>query len=92
MTSLHGTAPATTIPYALTRLGTIMTAEPDNPLEAEGVLNPGTAWGPDGALYLYPRVVAAGNNRASGATRGGCSHYLTCESFRRRRAQFRSLA
>ncbi|MFP3608369.1 hypothetical protein, partial [Paraburkholderia sp. SIMBA_053] len=39
----------------------IMTADPADPLEAEGVLNPGTAWGPDGELYLYPRVVAEGN-------------------------------
>ena len=38
-----------------------MTADPADPLEAEGVLNPGTAWGPDGDLYLYPRIVAAGN-------------------------------
>ncbi len=49
------------VPYALSRVGTIMTARTDDPLEAEGVLNPGTAWGPDGELYLYPRVVAAGN-------------------------------
>ncbi|MFB4352589.1 glycosidase [Microbacterium sp. LS_15] len=51
----------TAIPYALTRLGVIMTADPGDPLEAEGVLNPGTAWGPDGELYLFPRVVAEGN-------------------------------
>lgn len=50
-----------TIPYALDRLGTIMTADPHDPLEVEGVLNPGTAWGPDGELYLYPRIVAGGN-------------------------------
>lgn len=56
------TPPLTTaVPYALTRLGQIMTADPQNSLEAEGVLNPGTAWGPDGELYLYPRVVAVGN-------------------------------
>jgi predicted GH43/DUF377 family glycosyl hydrolase len=61
MTSLPGTAPATTVPYSLSRLGTIMTANTDDPLEVEGVLNPGTAWGQDGELYLYPRVVAAGN-------------------------------
>lgn len=61
MTSLRDIASTPAIPYALTRVGTIMTAEPGDPLEAEGVLNPGTAWGPDGALYLYPRVVAAGN-------------------------------
>ncbi|MGV2904021.1 glycosidase [Microbacterium sp. AGC62] len=61
MTPFPSSAPTTAIPYALTRLGTIMTADPADPLEAEGVLNPGTAWGPDGELYLYPRVVAEGN-------------------------------
>ena len=61
MTSTPPLALASAVPYALTRLGTIMTADPNDPLEAEGVLNPGTAWGPDGELYLYPRVVAAGN-------------------------------
>lgn len=30
-------------------------------LEAEGVLNPGSARGRDGRLWLFPRVVAAGN-------------------------------
>lgn len=61
MTPRHDTASAIAIPYALRRRGTIMTADPGDPLEAEGVLNPGTAWGPDGELYLYPRVVAEGN-------------------------------
>lgn len=61
MTDTDGFRPASTVPYALRRVGTIMTADPDNPLEAEGVLNPGTAWGPDGQLYLYPRIVADGN-------------------------------
>lgn len=61
MTPLPGTAPTTAIPYALNRIGTIMSADPSDPNEAEGVLNPGTAWGPDGELFLYPRVVAAGN-------------------------------
>lgn len=51
----------TTIPYTLRRIGTLMTAEAGDPLEAEGVLNPGTAWGPDGELYLFPRIVAEGN-------------------------------
>lgn len=49
------------VPYALRRIGVLMSADPSDPLEAEGVLNPGTAWGPDGELYLYPRVVAQGN-------------------------------
>ena len=49
------------MPYALERRGVIMTSDPHDPQEAEGVLNPGTAWGPDGELYLYPRIVAEGN-------------------------------
>ena len=31
-----------------------MSADARDPLEAEGVLNPATAWGSDGDLYLYP--------------------------------------
>jgi len=43
------------------RLGMIMEPEPGNPLEVEGVLNPAAARGPDGHLYLFPRLVAKGN-------------------------------
>ena len=50
-----------TVPYTLTRAGTLMRPEPGNPDEAEGVLNPASGWGPDGRLYLLPRLVAAGN-------------------------------
>jgi predicted GH43/DUF377 family glycosyl hydrolase len=45
----------------LERLGQLMEPEPGNPLEVEGVLNPAAARGPDGELYLFPRVVAHGN-------------------------------
>lgn len=38
-----------------------MAPEPGNAHEVEGVLNPGAARGPDGALYLFPRLVAEGN-------------------------------
>src|SRR4051794_30678811 len=38
-----------------------MVPDPDDPLEAEGVLNPATGWSPDGTLYLFPRLVARGN-------------------------------
>ncbi len=62
-------ASVATVPYALRRLGTIMEPEPGNLLEAEGVLNPGTAWGPDGELYLFPRLVAAGNVSRIGRAR-----------------------
>jgi predicted GH43/DUF377 family glycosyl hydrolase len=50
-----------TPPYTLTRLGVLMTPEPGNELEAEGVLNPASGFGPDGTLYLLPRLVAKGN-------------------------------
>ena len=52
---------AQTIPYSLTRMGVIMTPEEGNDLEAEGVLNPASGRGPDGELYLLPRLVASGN-------------------------------
>jgi predicted GH43/DUF377 family glycosyl hydrolase len=48
-------------PYRLTRVGVVMTPEDGNDLEAEGVLNPASGRGPDGELYLLPRLVAAGN-------------------------------
>lgn len=38
-----------------------MEPRPADPLELEGVLNPATLVGPDGALYLFPRMVAEGN-------------------------------
>lgn len=47
--------------FKLKRLGTIMVPEPGNEMEAEGVLNPAAVRGPDGALYLFPRMVAKGN-------------------------------
>ncbi len=50
-----------TPPFTLTRVGVLMTPEPGNELEAEGVLNPASGFGPDGKLYLLPRLVAAGN-------------------------------
>jgi beta-1,2-mannobiose phosphorylase / 1,2-beta-oligomannan phosphorylase len=46
-----------------------MEPEPGNPLEAEGVLNPAAARGPDGALYLFPRLVARGNYSRIGIAR-----------------------
>ena len=47
--------------FKLHRVRTIMESEPGNELEAEGVLNPAAVRGPDGALYLFPRLVAKGN-------------------------------
>ena len=38
-----------------------MRPDPDAPFEAEGVLNPASGRGPDGNLWLLPRLVAKGN-------------------------------
>jgi predicted GH43/DUF377 family glycosyl hydrolase len=51
----------TTIPFHMRRLSVIMRGDPHNSEEALGVLNPATARAPDGRLYMFPRVVAAGN-------------------------------
>lgn len=55
--------------FKLQRLGVLMEPEPGNPQEVEGVLNPAVARGPDGALYLFPRVVAKGNYSRIGIAR-----------------------
>lgn len=47
--------------FQLHRLGMLMEPEPGNPHEVEGVLNPAAARGPDGNLYIFPRLVARGN-------------------------------
>ena len=57
------------VPYRLTRLGIIMSGDPNAPYEVEGVLNPATAWGADGELYLYPRLVAERNVSRVGKAR-----------------------
>jgi len=53
----------------LHRLGQIMEPEPGNPMEVEGVLNPAAIRGPDGELYLFPRLVAKGNYSRIGIAR-----------------------
>jgi len=53
----------------LKRLGLIMEPEPGNPQEIEGVLNPAATRGPDGKLYLFPRLVAKGNYSRIGIAR-----------------------
>jgi len=55
--------------FQLQRLGVLMAPEPGNPLEVEGVLNPAAARGPDGGLYLFPRLVAKGNYSRIGIAR-----------------------
>lgn len=67
MTISRSNAPE--IPYVLDRIGVLMRPEPGNPLEVEGVLNPATAWGTDGELYLFPRLVSAGNVSRVGRAR-----------------------
>jgi len=47
----------------------VMEPEPGNPLEADGVLNPAAVRGSDGQLYLFPRLVAAGNYSRIGIAR-----------------------
>ena len=55
--------------FELQRLGLLMEAEPGNPQELEGVLNPAAMRGPDGELYLFPRLVARGNYSRIGIAR-----------------------
>jgi beta-1,2-mannobiose phosphorylase / 1,2-beta-oligomannan phosphorylase len=47
----------------------LMEPEPGNLQEEEGVLNPGAARGPDGHLYLFPRLVAKCNYSRIGIAR-----------------------
>ena len=55
--------------FQLQRLGEVMKPVPGDPLEAEGVLNPAAVRGPDGELYLFPRVVARDNYSRIGIAR-----------------------
>jgi predicted GH43/DUF377 family glycosyl hydrolase len=55
--------------FKLKRLGMIMQPEPGNSREIEGVLNPAIVRGPDGKLYLFPRMVAKGNYSRIGIAR-----------------------
>ena len=55
--------------FTLQRLGLVMEPEPGNPQEIEGVLNPAAVRGPDGKLYLFPRLVARGNYSRIGIAR-----------------------
>src|ERR1700712_3365596 len=55
--------------FKVQRLCTLMIPEPGNELEVEGVLNPAAVRGPDGHLYLFPRLVAKGNYSRIGIAR-----------------------
>ncbi len=57
------------VPFQMERLGLIMEPDPTIPEEQEGVLNPAAARGPDGALYLFPRIVGPGNYSRVGIAR-----------------------
>ncbi len=58
-----------TATFELKRLGMLMEPEPGNPQEVEGVLNPAAVRGPDGQLYLFPRLTARGNYSRIGIAR-----------------------
>jgi hypothetical protein len=60
---------ATGLDFAATRLGVIMSPEPGQPHEAWGVLNPGGARSADGAMQLFPRLIAEGNYSRIGHAR-----------------------
>jgi beta-1,2-mannobiose phosphorylase / 1,2-beta-oligomannan phosphorylase len=64
-----GSRPGSVESVKLKRLGLIMEPEPGNPNEIEGVLNPAAIRGPDGELYLFPRLVAKGNYSRIGIAR-----------------------
>ena len=55
--------------FQLRRLGLVMEPEPGHPQEVEGVMNPAVVRGPDGHLYLFPRLVARGNYSRIGIAR-----------------------
>lgn len=69
MSALDDAAPSLRAPFELRRLGIVMEPEAGNPYEAEGVLNPAAVRGPDGQLYLFPRLVARGNYSRIGIAR-----------------------
>ena len=69
----------TAFPRPLRRLGVVMEPDPADLREAEGVLNPAVARGPDGQLYLLPRLVAPATTPAS-AWRGSSSTGTTPRS------------
>ena len=55
--------------FKLHRICTIMKPEEGNEFEVEGVLNPAVTRGPDGELYLFPRLVAKNNYSRIGIAR-----------------------
>jgi predicted GH43/DUF377 family glycosyl hydrolase len=51
------------------RLGVVMTPRPGDPAEAWGVLNPASARDRSGQVFLFPRLVAEGNESRVGRAR-----------------------
>ena len=58
-----------TEPWRVQRLGIVMEPDLADPREAGGVLNPAAMRGPDGELYLLPRLVGADNCSRIGLVR-----------------------
>jgi predicted GH43/DUF377 family glycosyl hydrolase len=56
-------------PFKMERMGMIMEPKPGEAAEVEGVLNPAAVRGPDGQLYLFPRLVGKGNYSRIGIAR-----------------------
>jgi beta-1,2-mannobiose phosphorylase / 1,2-beta-oligomannan phosphorylase len=56
-------------PFGAILAGAVMAPDPGDPREAWGVCNPACARGPDGELYLFPRLVAEGNYSPVGLAR-----------------------
>jgi predicted GH43/DUF377 family glycosyl hydrolase len=55
--------------FPITRFGVIMSPQTDQPREAWGVLNPAGVRSADGALHLFPRLIAEGNYSRIGHAR-----------------------
>lgn len=55
--------------FTIERLGVVMRPDPTRAEEIEGVLNPAAVRGPDGELYLFPRLVGANNYSRIGIAR-----------------------
>lgn len=66
---MHGLDKDPAANFTMQRLGIIAEPAPDDPREVWGILNPAAARGRDGALYLFPRVVAEGNFSRIGMAR-----------------------
>jgi len=61
MTTSPAASAAQPFPYRMTRAGVVMRPDPQDPNQAEGVLNPAAGFAPDGRLLMFPRLVAEGN-------------------------------